>query len=291
MDKKLLNDRVAVVTGAGRGIGRIIALSLAQEGARVILNDLEEARQQTEQTVKEIIDRGGRALSHLGDVSQFEQARKLIQTAMVKYGRIDILVNNAGIAGHGMPWDISENDWDRMINVHLKGTFNCTRHACGLMKEQQWGRIINCTSGSWISRSGGCHYAAAKAGIVGFTRAVAMDLAEHHVTCNAYHPYARTDMTGPKSVVMVENRFKLGKIDKEEYEWQRNPPGPEGIGPFVCYLSSEEASYINGKIFYVSGGKIGIYAEPVRKKTLLKEGGIWEVKELVEIMPQLLGES
>ena len=116
-------------------------------------------------------------------------------------------------------------------------------------------------------------------------------MADYHVTCNAYHPYARTDMTGPQSVVMVEKRFKAGKIDREEYEWQQNPPGPEGIGPFVCYLSSEEAAPINGKIFYVSGGKIGVYAEPVRKKTILKEKGIWETKELLEKMPQLLSDE
>jgi 3-oxoacyl-[acyl-carrier protein] reductase len=209
-ENELLRGRVAVVTGARRGIGRVIALALAKEGAKVIVNDLEAGRPQAEQTVKEIIDGGGCAFPQLGDVTSFEQARELIQTAVAKFGRIDILVNNAGIAGHGVPWDISENDWDRMISVHLKGTFNCTRHACGLMREQKWGRIINCTSGSWISRAGGCHYAAAKAGIVGFTRAVAMDMADYPVTCNAYHPYARTDMTGPQSAVMVEKRFKAG---------------------------------------------------------------------------------
>ncbi len=284
---KFLRDRVAVVTGARRGIGRIIALSLAKEGAKVVVNDIEAVDRRAEETVREIIDLGGSAIFHCGDVSNFEQARKLIGIAVEKFGRIDILVNNAGIAGHGMPWDISENDWDRMIDVHLKGTFNCTRHASGRMRDQKWGRIINCTSGSWVSRAGACHYAAAKSGIVGFTRAVAMDMGEHRVTCNAYHPYARTDMTGPQSVIMVETRFKLGKIDKEEYEWQRNPPGPEGIGPFVCYLASEAAAGVNGKIFYVSGGKIGIYPDPVRKKTILKEAGYWEVKELIEIMPQL----
>ena len=167
-----------------------------------------------------------------------------------------------------MPWEMSEEEWDRMISIHLKGTINCTRHVCSLMKEQIWGRIINCTSGSWISRSGGCHYAAAKAGIVGFTRAIAMDMDEYGVTCNAYHPYAKTDLLGTHVSYLVEQRFNLGKIDREEYEWQLNPPGPEGVGPFVVYLASEEAAGLNGKIFYVSGGKIALYSEPERKKTI-----------------------
>jgi NAD(P)-dependent dehydrogenase (short-subunit alcohol dehydrogenase family) len=156
------------------------------------------------------------------------------------------------------------------------------------MKEQRWGRIINCTSGSWISRSGGCHYAAAKAGIVGFTRAIAMDMDEYGVTCNAYHPYAKTDLLGTHVSYLVEQRFKLGKIDREEYEWQLNPPGPEGVGPFVVYLASEEAAGLNGKIFYVSGGKIALYSEPERKKTIFKKEGIWTVEELRAQVPKLL---
>jgi 3-oxoacyl-[acyl-carrier protein] reductase len=197
-------------------------------------------------------------------------------------------VNNAGVSGGKvMAWEITPDQWDEMIAIHLRGTFNCTRHVCPLMKAQQWGRIINCTSGSWISRAGGCHYAAAKAGIVGFTRAIAMDMAEFRVTCNAYHPFAKTDMLGPQMAYLVEQRYKQGKIDREEYEWQANPPGPEGVGPFVAYLASEDAAGINGKIFYVSGGKVALYSEPERKRTIFKKEGIWSAPELQSEIPRL----
>jgi NAD(P)-dependent dehydrogenase (short-subunit alcohol dehydrogenase family) len=289
MSESLLKGKVAVVTGGGRGIGKAIAIAAAKAGAKVVVNAVNQKAGHGGNTVNEIILMGGQAVVGYGDVSDFEQSKELIQTALSNFGRIDILVNNAGISGgKRMPWEMSEEEWDRMISIHLKGTFNCTRQVCSLMKEQRWGRIINCTSGSWISRSGGCHYAAAKAGIVGFTRAVAMDMVEYGVTCNAYHPFAKTDMLGDQMASLVEKRFKLGKIDREEYEWQLKPPGPEGVGPFVVYLASEEAAGINGKIFYVSGGKIAVYSEPERKKTIFKKEGIWTVEELREQGPKLL---
>lgn len=288
MSRGLLRDKVAIVTGAGRGIGRAIALSLAAEGSKVVVNALRPGAGTADLTAEKIRQMGGQAVAFYGDVSDFGQARKLIGTALDHFGGIHILVNNAGISGRGMPWEMREEDWDRMMNVHMKSTFNCTRHVCGLMKEQHWGRIINCTSESWIRRAGACHYAAAKAAIVGFTRAVAIDMGEYGVTCNAYHPYAKTDMLGPQTAFTVERRYQLGMIDKEEHEWQLNPPGPEGVGPFVAYLATDQARHINGKIFYVSGGKVAIYSEPMRKKTIFKKEGIWSVEELIEQMPVLL---
>jgi len=253
----LLRDKVAIVTGSGKGLGRAIALSLAREGGKVVTNNRQPGTPggDCETVAQEIKRMGCEAIPCYADVSDFEEAQKLIQTAINNFGTVHILVNNAGISGGKvMPWEIREEEWDRMIQIHLKGTFNCTRHCCDLMKKQQWGRIINCTSGSWISRSGGCHYAAAKAGIVGFTRAIAMDMREYGVTCNAYHPYAKTDILGPHVAYLVEQRLRQGKIDKEEYEWQLNPPGPGAAGPLVAYLASEEASYINGKVYFILVG-------------------------------------
>lgn len=290
MNRGSLQGKVAIVTGAGRGIGRAIALSLAAEGSRVVVNALRPGAGTADLTVEKIHQMGGQAVAFYGDVSAFDLARRLIGTALDKFGSIHILVNNAGISGRGMPWEMAEEDWDRMMNVHLKSTFNCTRHVCNLMKEQRWGRIINCTSESWIRRAGACHYAAAKAGIVGFTRAIAMDMGEYGVTCNAYHPYAKTDMLGPQTTFTVERRYQLGMIDKEEYEWQKKPPGPEGVGPFVAYLATDQAAHINGKIFYVSGGKVGLYSEPVRKKMIKKEG-IWSVEELIGQIPSLISDE
>lgn len=285
MMEKLLKDKVAVVTGSGRGIGRAIALSLAAEGAKVVVNGRDREGGHADATAQKAREGGGEAIAYYADVSNFEQAGKLIQSAVDAFGRVDILVNNAGITGWKMPWEMVEEDWDKVVNISLKGTFNCTRHACGLMKEQKWGRIINCTSESWISRAGACHYAAAKAGIVGFTRAVAIDLSPYGVTCNAYAPYAKTDMSSPRTLALFETKFKLGKMNREEYEWGINPPGPEGIGPLIAYLASDQASYINGKVFYASGGKIALYSEPVKVKTILKKQGIWSVQELREQIP------
>jgi 3-oxoacyl-[acyl-carrier protein] reductase len=290
MGDGLLIGKAAVVTGAGRGIGREIALSLAREGASVVVNALNAKAGFAGATASNITGMGVKALAHYGDVADFEVARELIETAVGAFGRVDILVNNAGISGHGMPWDMSEADWDRMIAVHLKGTFKCTRHVAGCMRDHASGRIINCTSGAWFSRAGGCHYAAAKAGIVGFTRAVAMVMASCGVTCNAYHPFAMTELMGPQTRYTVEERFKHGKIDREEYEWQSNAPGPEGVGPLVAYLASPAAANITGRVFYVSGGKVAIYSEPVRLRTIHKPGSIWSMAELAERVPGLLAE-
>lgn len=294
MTGRTLAGRVAVVTGGGRGIGREIALSLAREGASVVVNAMHVETGTAAATAEDIVARGGKAVAHYGDVASFDVAGQLIEEACAVFGSVEILVNNAGIFGYGLPWSMSEGDWDEMIRTDLKSAFNCTRHVTKLMKEQRWGRIINCTSGSWINRAAGCHYAAAKAGIVGFTRAVAMDMAPYDVTCNAYHPYAMTDLLKRSSQYMgqarytAEERFKQGKIDREEYEWQLNPPGPEGVGPLVSYLASPAAGGISGKVFYVSGGKIAVYSEPERIRTMNKRGETWSVGELIESMPALL---
>jgi NAD(P)-dependent dehydrogenase (short-subunit alcohol dehydrogenase family) len=285
MTEEPLKEKVAVVTGAGRGIGRAIALSLAAGGSKVVVNAQNREGGHADATAQEIREAGGQAIAYYADISEFEQARKLIHAAVDAFGRVDILVNNAGVTGWKMPWEMSEEDWDQVVNVSLKGTFNCTRHACGFMKEQKWGRIINCTSESWISRAAACHYAAAKAGVVGFTRAVAIDLGPYGVTCNAYAPYAKTDISGPRTIALIETKYKLGKISREDYEWGINPPGPEGIGPLIVYLASDRAFSINGKVFYASGGKIALFSEPVKVKTILKKPGIWSAEELAEQIP------
>jgi 3-oxoacyl-[acyl-carrier protein] reductase len=284
----LLKDRVSVVTGGGRGIGRAITLALAAEGSKVVVNALRAGAGSAETTAKDIAEKGGQAVPCYADVSNFQNAGRLIQSAIDHFGKVDILVNNAGVTGWGMPWDMTEEDWDKVVNISLKGTFNCTRHSVPYMKEQKWGRIINCTSLSWIARGGACHYAAAKAGIVGFTRAVAIDMAQYGVTCNAYAPYAKTDMSSSRTLQMIEQKYKSGKIDRKEYEWQMNPPGPEGVGSLVAYLASDKASSVSGKVLYASGGWIAMFSEPEREKTLFKERGIWSVQELIDQFPQLM---
>lgn len=287
----LLKDRVAVVTGSGRGIGRAIALAMAKEGARIVTNNRKpDGVGDAETTAREIKDMGGQAVPFYGDISSFETGRKLIQTAVDSFGKLDILVNNAGFRDVVDSWEITEEQWDRVIGIILKGTFNCTRHALPLMKEQRWGRIINCASGCWILCLQACHYGAAKAAVVGFTRAIAGDMATHGITCNAYHPVALTAMSTDfeRTKSLFGKRYEMGLISKEDYENVLSRPGPEGVGSLVTYLATDAAAKINGKVLYASGGMISIYSEPEKIRTINKKGSIWTVEELIEKVPKEL---
>ena len=196
-----LNGRVAVVTGAGRGIGKQISLALAREGARIVVNDLPDGVRPSEfavidcgdadQTVREIRAQGGEAVAFRCSVADYEATEALVQTAVEEFGTLHILVNNAGILTLGTPWALSEKEWDETCNVCLKGAWNCIRHASGLMKLQSWGRIINCSSISALGTAGTVAYGAAKAGMIGLTACAAWDLRAHGVTCNAILPQAR----------------------------------------------------------------------------------------------------
>lgn len=293
-----LKGKVCVTTGSGQGIGRGIALAIAREGAAIVTNNRFRGTPggDAETTAKEIIDAGGQAVSFFGDVSESEVCHRLIKTAVDNFGRLDILVNNAGVGIGGTIWNTTEEAFNIAVDSHLRGTFNCIRYALELMKEQRWGRIINCTSNSWLGTPGLCVYSAVKAGIVGLTRSVACDVVEHGITCNAYHPFAATRLvpTGENGAMdrnvvnLIRRRYELGLIDKEEYEWQTHPPSAEGVGPFIAYLATDEAAYINGRVFYASGGKAAIYSEPIREKTIIKKEGIWTVEELIEQVPNLL---
>jgi len=289
-----LKDRVAIVTGSGQGIGKAIAIALAKEGARVVTNNrrLGASGGDAETTAKEIRDLGGQAVPFFGSVSEFGEAQKLIQTALDNFGRVDILVNNAGADAPKMVWNMTEEDWDRCVDSFLKGSFNCIRHAAGLMREQKWGRIINTTSTAWLGTVGHCNYGAAKAGLVGLTRAVAREMGRYGVTCNAYAPTAATRFTLSEDIIAgFKKRFEAGLMTKERYEELTNPPSPETVTPFVVYLCTDEAANINGQVFDVTGGNIAIYSEPVKKKSILKEKGLWTVEELIELVPKVLLEG
>jgi len=289
-----LKDRVAIVTGSGQGIGRAIALALAEEGAKVVTNNRRSGTSggDAETAAKQITDMGGQAMPLFGSVSDFELAGKLIQAAVDKFGRLDILVNNAGTDRPHMVWNMTEEEWDICVDSFLKGTFNCTRFACGVMREQKWGRIINTTSTAWLGTVGHCNYGAAKAGIVGLTRAVAREMGRYGVTCNAYAPTAATRFTVSEEIVAgFKKRYEAGLVTKERYEELTNPPSPETVTPFIVYLCTDEASDVNGQMFDVIGANIAIYSEPVKKKTISKEEGLWTVEELVELVPKVLLEG
>ena len=197
-----LKDRVAVVTGAGRGIGRAEALALAAEGAKLVVNDLGVAtdgsgssQTPAEEVCQEIRKMGGEAYPNYDSVATQEGGENIIKTAIDKFGKIDILVNNAGILRDRMLFNMSEEEWDIIMKVHLYGTFHCTRPASVYMRQQRWGRIINTSSISGLGNVGQANYSAAKEGIVGFTRTAALDLGKYGITVNAIRPNAATRMT------------------------------------------------------------------------------------------------
>jgi 3-oxoacyl-[acyl-carrier protein] reductase len=290
-----LTGKVALVTGSGQGIGKAVAMALAAEGASVVTNNRKAGTQggDAATVAGEITAAGGEAFPFFGSVSDFKEAQQAIQTAVKSFGRIDIIVNNAGSDAPKMVWNMSEEEWDMSINSYLKSSFNCIRHATPLMREQKWGRIINTTSTAWLGAVGHCNYSAAKAGIVGLTRAVAREVGRYGITCNAYAPTAGTRFTLSEDVKAgFQKRLDSGLITRERYEELMHPPGPETVAPFVVYLCTAEAANINGQVFDVTYPNISIYSESARAKIITQEKGkLLNVDELISLVPKVLLEG
>ena len=257
-----LDGRVAIVTGAGRGIGRSVARLLASEGASVVVNDLGAAVDGSghdsgpaHDVVAEIAEDGGKAVANGADISVFAAAEKLVQTAIEEFGRLDILVNVAGILRDRMVFNMTEQEWDDVIRVHLKGTFNTTRFASAhwrsLRDSSAQNRIINFTSVSGLHGAPGQpNYAAAKMGIVGLTWSSARALGKYGVTVNAISPGAATRMTDS---VPTGRRRTRPDVD----EWS-----PDNVAPIVAYLASERSGWITGRIIHSSGYEVSLYSNP-----------------------------
>ncbi len=289
-----LKDKVAVITGSGTGIGKAVAIAMAQEGAKVVTNNRKPGSEggDAEITARQIQDMGGEAVPFFGDVGDFETARKLIQTAMDSFGRIDILVNNAGISRRTPIWETTEQEFDDVIRIHVKGTFNCIKHACGIMMEQKWGRILNTSSLVWLRNANYGSYAMAKAGIFGFTRTIALDLKEYGITCNAIAPIAKSRMMGDaESIASFTKIYEAGLITKSYFELATNPPHPETVPPLLLYLCTDEASSITGHLFRIVGGHIALCWLPVDRTYIDKAEGLWTVAELAEKVPEVLFEG
>ena len=288
-----LKGKVAVVTGAGRGIGRAEALALAAEGAKVVVNDLGTAGDGTgasksiaDAVVEEIEKMGGTAAPNYDTVTTMQGGENIIKTAVENFGRLDILVNNAGFMRDPyMIWDMSEKDWDDVIAVHLKGHFTCTKYACiQFLKQKAGGRIINTASIAGLGQMmmGEVSYGAAKEGIVGFTRSMAREMGRYGVTCNAIRPHAFTRMTQPPGVrAQIERELGIEALGRLELNQ------PEDVVPLVAFLATDEAASINGVVFRVRHGQIILYSEPEEQKTIYKEGR-WTLEELLNIMPKTL---
>lgn len=283
-----LDGRVAIVTGAGRGIGRSVARLLASEGASVVVNDLGSAVDGSGQdtgpahdVVAEIAEAGGKAVANGADISVFAAAENLVRTAIEEFGRLDILVNVAGILRDRMVFNMTEQEWDDVIRVHMKGTFNTTRFASAhwrsLRDSSAQNRIINFTSVSGLHGAPGQpNYAAAKMGIVGLTWSSARALGKYGVTVNAISPGAATRMTDS---VPTERRRTRPEVD----EWS-----PDNVAPIVAYLASERSGWITGRIIHSSGYEVSLYSNPEPVVRIIGTGP-WQPDALAEQVERSFG--
>ncbi len=298
MAERLLEGQVAVVTGAGRSIGKGIARLMAEHGAKVVVNDLGVAvdgsgpgRGPADETAAEIREAGGEAVASYDSVAEYAGAGRIIRTALDSFGRLDILVNPAGILRDRMVFNMSKQEWDDVIAVHLKGHFNLVQPASVIMRKQRSGRIITCssTSGLW-GNSGQANYGAAKDGVAGLTRVVARDLGRYGVTCNCITPSAETRMTASVPEAAGEARARSGIATASTATPPQLARPPEAIAPMAVWLASDEASNINGQIFYVSGGLVALMSHPAAGRTITKPGDErWTVEELAAVFPTSLG--
>lgn len=243
----MLTDKVALVTGASRGIGRAIAIALAKEGASVLVN-YNGSRERALEVVEQIEKEGGRAEAVGCDVSDFEACGKMIEEAVAKYSHIDILVNNAGVTRDGLIMRMSEADYDQVLDTNLKGAFNTIRHLSRQLLKQKSGKIINISSASGIlGNAGQANYSASKAGLIGLTKSVARELASRGICVNAVAPgFVDTEMTQAMPEKVREDAVKtipLGRMGS-----------PEDIARIVVFLAGEAGDYITGQVFCVDGG-------------------------------------
>jgi len=287
----LLEGKVAAVTGGGSGIGREICKLMAAEGAQVVVNDLGTAvdgvgqsRSAADQTVELIKQAGGAATPNYDSVATPEGGQNIIQTAVQAYGKIDILVHVAGILRDRMIFNMSIEEWDAVINVHLRGAFCVVKPACVLMRAQKSGCIINFSSISGAGNSGQANYAAAKAGILGLTRTVARDMAKYGVRANAIWPGANTRMTAtvPESARQIRAERGLGEV---RMPTERKP---EHVASVVAFLASDMAQDITGWTVGISGDRLSLIEDPRPVKTVFCPGG-WTLDKVTELWPQAFG--
>jgi NAD(P)-dependent dehydrogenase (short-subunit alcohol dehydrogenase family) len=290
----MLDGKAALVTGAGRGIGRGIALALAREGARVVVNDLGVSlhgeggeRSPAQQVVDEIELAGGEAIPNYDSVADFDAATAMVQQTVDAFGRIDILVNVAGILRDRMIFNMTEEEFDSVVAVHLKGSFNCTRAACIQMREQQSGRIISMSSPAALGSAGQPNYGSAKAGIIGLMWSTALGMGRYSVTANSIIPTAATRMTDstPRGQKVFE---ETGKWPSElAVGTQRDP---DNVAPLVVYLASDHAAGITGQTFYSQGFSYGILEQP-RAVRAIQSTERWDVHDLARVFPETLGKQ
>ncbi len=262
-----LEDKVIAITGAGRGIGRAVAQACAAEGAAVVVNDYgvsmdgkEPTSEVATEVVNEITAAGGRAIANANSVTTMDGGASIVQTAVDTFGRIDGVVCVAGILRERMLFNMSEDEWDPVIETHLKGTFTVFRAAAPIFREQKRGTMIGFTSGAFAASVAQANYAAAKGGIVSLVRSAAAGMYKYGVTANCIAPVARSRMSG-----QVPFGLEMGD--------------PEDIAPMVCFLLSDRSRDVTGQIYTVNGGRIAVWNQPAEVREMRKEGR-WSVDEI-----------
>ena len=293
-----LEGRVAIVTGAGRGIGAEVARWLAADGASVVVNDLGASldgaglsNAPAEQVAQSIRDAGGSAVANFDSVAEYETAGKIVQSAIDNFGRVDAVCHVAGILRDRMVFNMTEEEWDGVLAVHLYGAFNIVRNCVPHMMNQRYGRIVLFSSGSGLGASGQANYAAAKEGMVGFARALSKELAPYGITANAVYPGGATRMTAsiPDSTTQLrqQQRAQLQGGESEEDEAPTVPPesrDPANNAPKATYLCSEAAGDITGQVVGISGWQATLYS-PRHVTRSIHKNGRWTLDELDRLMP------
>ncbi len=280
-----LEGKVAVITGAGRGIGRAIALEMAREKAKVVVNDIDS--DPVQQVLAEIRQSGGEAVGNTDTVERMSSATRIIRAAVDTFGRIDILVNIAGTLRDRMFVNMTEDEWDSVIAVHLKGHFCCTKAAVDYMKEQRAGRIINVTSAAGLrGNQGQANYSSAKAAIIGFTKTLSMELAKYNITVNAIAPGAKTRMT----MSIPEDIVRQKAASDPRYLALLKLPGPEYVAPLVAFLCTEQAKEVTGRIIGIKGNQLTLWSYPQPERIAFVED-MWTIEILGQRLQTILTAS
>jgi NAD(P)-dependent dehydrogenase (short-subunit alcohol dehydrogenase family) len=274
----LLDGKVFAVTGGGRGIGRAAALEIARQGGRVVVNDYGVAMdgqapssEPANSVVAEIKESGGEAVANPNSVTEMEGGASIVQAAVDHFGRIDGVVCLAGILRERMLFNMAEDEWDPVIETHLKGTFTVFRAAAPIFRKQRSGTLLAFTSGAFAASVPQANYSAAKGGVVSLTRSAAAGLYKYGVTANCVAPFARSRMSGE-----VPGNLQMGE--------------PEDVAPMVSFLLSDRARHVTGQIYHVNGGEIGVYNQPMVVRHMTKDRP-WTAEELADQLDESLGQE
>ena len=286
----VLEGKVAIVTGSGRGIGRGVAMLMAQEGAKVVVVDPGAELDGSggsiaiaDSVVDEIRASGGQAVPCYESVATMEGGEAIVQSALDNFGKLDIVVTCAGILRDRMLFNMTEQEWDSVIAVHLKGTFTVVKHAAILFRQQRSGRIITFSSESGlIGNSGQANYGAAKSGIAGFTKVVARDMGRYGVTANSIAPRANTRMTSdiPSAASQIRAAQGVAAIEGED---DLESADPDDIAPFTVFLASDYAADVNGQTFLVYGGVVSLMSQPRPERSIFNGEERWDLEKLAPL--------